>query len=775
MDRKKFKKKSSIQQFIEDAGTKIYFYGAVAVLFTLYTGGILTQITRMNFLEESNKVSVNPFIAIAANTESLRGLFIVLVFYLSVYLFFYFRNKDKNARDLTEDSRGFSTDGSSEYGQNKIMKENEARDYFEIEPYKIASRDDFSGFYVGKIVPEDNPKAKLKDKGVEAVIIPDDGKRICRAKDGRRMVRTIDGQRRYEKERMVGYSNSHIMAIGPSGSGKSYTVSLTNIFNYINKGHSIIVTDPKGELYSLTQWYAQQHGYVVKVLNLQSPQYSDSWDVLGELEKTADSLDIEILDMCQLIIDNTGSPDGKDDEAHKSGALNLLTALMFFIMLEMPRDKRQLGTVMDLLEYDDDTLNAMFEDAVHDLPKKPWRTYYGGSQAFRGNLRAGLANRLKTLQLDSVRQMTGVSDIDILLPGRQKCIYYCVMEDVKSTLKFISSLFFSNMVNSLLNDARRKIDGRLDIPVHFILDEFATIGVLPDFDRKLAMVRSAGMSMVLIFQTLTQIQALYPTGWETLVANCGTLMCLRCVDLTTADYLSKRAGTSTINVEQMRMARPIMDVMFVPTEWQISEGVNKRETITVGEVLTFAEDEVLVFANGADAFFVKKLPYPELVDNDEILEHRKNVNQNAPLWREKQRLDATKFAREMPITESYQESRSARTRKNQPDVRGDIEVESSMNNQAKEVEKQTRQIDDVGERIDEAMAKVANELFNMDDTASDSQDDVFDNLNAQSSFKDYDPNEESTNMSDSEDTPSGRKSIGESNISKKSEKLAEDF
>ena len=93
MDRKKFKKKSSIQQFIEDAGTKIYLYGAVAVLFTLYTGGILTQITRMNFLEENSKVSVNPFIAIAANTESLRGLFIVLVFYLSVYLFFYFRNK----------------------------------------------------------------------------------------------------------------------------------------------------------------------------------------------------------------------------------------------------------------------------------------------------------------------------------------------------------------------------------------------------------------------------------------------------------------------------------------------------------------------------------------------------------------------------------------------------------------------------------------------------------------------------------------------------------
>lgn len=186
--------------------------------------------------------------------------------------------------------------------------------------------------------------------------------------------------------------------------------------------------------------------------------------------------------------------------------------------------KVSLGGVYDLLSQEEEDLVTKFEVLPDDNPaKKPWNIFITASPNLRGNLKLGLGTRLRVLQDNIVQTITGVPDISLTLPGETPCAYYIIMPVMHKTYRFISSLFFSCLFDKLFDLAMSCKSQSLDVPVNVIMDEFIAIGKIPDFEQKLATVRSAGISISMIFQNLAQLQEEYPNGmWESLLSNCTT-------------------------------------------------------------------------------------------------------------------------------------------------------------------------------------------------------------------------------------------------------------
>ena len=146
-----------------------------------------------------------------------------------------------------------------------------------------------------------------------------------------------------------------------------------------------------------------------------------------------------------------------------------------------------------------------------------------GSPNLRGNLITNLSVQLQLLQSDLVKTVLSTDGIDLELPGKEPTALFCLFPDNHDTYRFVVSLFFSMLFTRLADLADRNTTNgrRLDVPVNFLLDEFPSIGVIPDFDRKIATIRKRAMNVTMIFQDITQLQNNYRDTWVTLVSNCS--------------------------------------------------------------------------------------------------------------------------------------------------------------------------------------------------------------------------------------------------------------
>lgn len=631
-----------MKKFLMKYQGKVSFIIGGFVFITLYLGGLLSQLSSPKSIM-GEKLGLSIFLPhkclFALFTVGFHGLICVLLIYAALGLWLYTRWIDKHRFNTEDDDRGFKIDNSGTFGTSSLMRPESIKDIFcEVEPL-----DRTNGIILGKF-------SKAGARGEDLIVsIPLDGKHYKYNSLGQLALTTnSSGQRVPIREKLATNGNRHMMIIGVPGSGKSYCFSRPAIFQAIKSGESVIVTDPKGELYSDTSVYAEEHGYTVKIFNLAYPQGSDSWDALGEIDGS--QLNIEAQNFANIIISNTSNPGAKGDEVYSNGEKNLLTALILYVLtsdsFKATGKPKTLGSVYELLTYSDEMLESLLGgptdadgnplgDPEANKPfKGPWKLYSTASPNMKGNLKLGLGVRLQTLQDEVIKNITGTKDIDLIQPGKSKCLYYVIISDMNDTFKFISSLFFTCLFSKLVEYSRQQPSGQLPVPVNVIMDEFIAIGKLPDFDKKLATVRSARINIYMIFQTLAQLQQNYPDGlWETLIGCCYTFMCLSCGnDMGTAEYLSKRTGTMTTALENLRVDKPMIDIGNVPSSVSHSYSAGERQVLQPVEVIKLAgqQQKNLVMIAGSDVFAVEKFGYPELVNVDEL--KTVNMYEHCPAW-----------------------------------------------------------------------------------------------------------------------------------------------
>lgn len=266
------------------------------------------------------------------------------------------------------------------------------------------------------------------------------------------------------------YFNKNICVFGSSGSMKTTAFLLTNLLELSKYLKSIIVTDPKAEIYRTTSSYFRNIGYVVKVFNLKDMRHSDRWNPLAENENIND-----VQTSANVIISNTQKKSGKD-EFWPRAEENLLKAFLFYF-LQILVDQNNLTNIYKKIAGGDiNEIDAMFKGLPNEHPAKmSYNIFASGSDTIKASVITGLGTRLQTFQNEDLQRLTSASDIDLTLPAQKPCIYYVVTDDMNGAYDFLSSLFYTFLFIKLVRFADSRPNGKCDVDVFCFLDEFANI------------------------------------------------------------------------------------------------------------------------------------------------------------------------------------------------------------------------------------------------------------------------------------------------------------
>ena len=410
-------------------------------------------------------------------------------------------------------------------------------------------------------------------------------------------------------------TNHHIMCVGASGSGKTFTFAKDYCLQTIRRKESIVVTDPDGGLTRDMATSFMNAGYCVRILNLKDLSLSDGWDCLKSV-RNGKMIETTAQMFSHIVISNI--MDAKTQSIYKDGPKSLLTALILrcLICKDVAEEDKNIRTVYNYLMHDDaaEFLDAMFDDQKIPVDEKaclrPYQAAKSASANLWGNLVTNLTIGLNLLQSEQVCNLLTTDDIDLLLPGQRPCAYFCQFPDSHDTFKFIVALFFSMLFITLINDAGNNgKDRKLDVPVDFLLDEFPSIGTIPDFDRKMATIRKRAMNVCMIFQDITQLQNNYQTTWATLLSNCSTLVSLGINDEFTAKMVSSRIGDTTVNVRTNQ--HKAMETLLKNNEFlhNWSSGEGKRALVGLDEAFKMGKNDSIIIFQGHNPILAKKYPH----------------------------------------------------------------------------------------------------------------------------------------------------------------------
>lgn len=408
--------------------------------------------------------------------------------------------------------------------------------------------------------------------------------------------------------------NKHVAVFGASGTGKSRCYSRNCFIQAVKNRESVIVTDPKGELFEDTAQFFRNNGYVVKIFNLVNPEKSDSWNCLKEIKGN----EIIAQVFADTVIRNTIIGAGKSDHFWDNSEMNLLKALILRVErgeIFKKLNKQNMGTVYELLTKasGESGLDELFNPRNLTPDEKcciaPYNIFKQAAENIRGSIILGLGTRLQVFQNEVIKKITEYDDIDLSLPGKHPCAYFCIMSDQDSSLNFLSSLFFSFLFIDLVRYADLN-GGKCDVNVNFILDEFPNIGQIVDFTKKISTVRSRGINISVIFQAISQLENRYPNGmWQEILGNCDTHLFLGCNDPKTAQFISDRAGEVTIKVGSSTLSKNSKLSLLAKRGVRESEGEGKRKLLTVDEVMRTPIDECLIVFRSQNALRAYKYDY----------------------------------------------------------------------------------------------------------------------------------------------------------------------
>lgn len=431
--------------------------------------------------------------------------------------------------------------------------------------------------------------------------------------------------------------NKHIAVYGASGTGKSRAFVRNYMLQAAARGESLVITDPKGELYESMAGYLESKGYDVKMFNLVNLEYSDAWNCLMEISGADQTTTAQIF--ADVIIQNTSAAKNAGDFWAQC-EMNLCKALCLYVRqnpafannctmaqvynILTTTSPAQMDRMFSEIEYNDKTEASILA----------YNIFKQASDNVKGGVVIGLGSRLQVFQGSTVKKITSHYEIDLTKPGKEKCAYFCITSDQHSAFDFLAVLFYSMMFIKLVEYADSQPGCRCKVPVNFVLDEFPNIGAIPDFTKKISTIRSRDLNVCVIFQNIAQLQNRYPYGkWEEILGNCDTHIFLGCTDATTAEFISNKTGTATVMVqsqaEEKSLFSPIGGV-----EYKSTHSIGKRNLLTPDEVMRLPGDTELIFIRGQNPLRLYKYDY-SLHPESKMLVNTP-VNAHLPEWKKRE-------------------------------------------------------------------------------------------------------------------------------------------
>lgn len=404
--------------------------------------------------------------------------------------------------------------------------------------------------------------------------------------------------------------NKNVCVIGGSGTGKTRFYVKPNM---LQMNASFVCTDPKGTIVNEIGMALKNVGkYKIKIFNTINFKKSMRYNPLRYVENEQDVLKL----VNTIIANTTGEGEQKNEDFWVKAERLLYQAYLSLIITKFPKEEKHLGTLIDLISYstvqkDDEEYKNPLDYLFDELEKedsnhfavKQYKLYKLAAGKTTKSILISCGARLAPLNIPALRDLISEDELDLHTLGNKgrKTALFVIVPDTDDTFNFIVAIMYSQLFNMLCTIADENYrDHKLPTHVRFILDEFANIGKIPNFEKLIATIRSRNISASIILQTLSQLKAVYKDNAETITGNCDTTIFLGGKEKSTIKALSEDLGKETINDYNESKTRSNND--------SYGQNYSKlgRELMTQNELLTMERDTCIVQILGKNPFKDKK-------------------------------------------------------------------------------------------------------------------------------------------------------------------------
>ncbi len=400
--------------------------------------------------------------------------------------------------------------------------------------------------------------------------------------------------------------NMNILVIGGSGSGKTRFFLKPNI---MQMNTSYVITDPKGEILRDVGYMLKENGYKVRVLDLVDIKNSNRYNPFHYLDKDKEE---NVLTLITTIMNNTNDGKKGNDPFWESSERLLLQAIFFYILKVGKKEEQNIAMAMKLLtlinpnkkDSERDILDIMFERYEerhgYDTAIKCYKGFQSAAGKTMSSILISVNARLSTFLIGKIDKLMCEDELLLDKLGTEKTALFIITSVADTTFNSIASMVYTQLFQVLDYEANRNHGGSLPIQVRFLLDEFANLGKIPNFEKILAYARSLNIGIIPVFQSLGQLKEMYEKSYESIVDNCDTMVFLGGKGNTSTEYVSKMLGKATIanNTSNKSFSKE--------RSVSINETVLGRSLMTDDEIARMDSSECLVFIKGLKPFKDKK-------------------------------------------------------------------------------------------------------------------------------------------------------------------------
>ena len=425
--------------------------------------------------------------------------------------------------------------------------------------------------------------------------------------------------------------NKNSLVVGIPGDGKTFTYVKPNI---MQENSSFVITDPKGLLVREVGSMLENDGYTIKVFDLVNLTNSDTFNVFNYMKS-----ELDIDRVSEAIVDGTKKSDKQGEDFWAQAELLLMRSLLGYLYFDSQISgyTPNLSNVSDMLrniqridKKKPSPVEKMFEALDKELPDnyacKQWELFNNNFQSeTRTSVLAVASARYAVFDHKEVKTLIERDTMEMDKWNIEKTAVFITIPETNKAFNFLASLMFAMMFDVLTHQADDMLQGLIHqdkelLHIQFIIDEFANIGKIPNFNEVLASIRSREMSAKIIIQAISQLQAMYHNDWKTIINNCATILYLGTQDKETMEYFSMRSGKQTINVKNRSVSRGRNGSMSESNQIQM------RPLMTPDEIARIGVDEALLFIAKQNVLKDKKASVFDHPKAKELANHHTDDN-----------------------------------------------------------------------------------------------------------------------------------------------------
>ena len=360
--------------------------------------------------------------------------------------------------------------------------------------------------------------------------------------------------------------NNNTLVVGGSGSGKTVSYVLPRLLEA--RHSSLIVTMTKTKIKKMTEELLRGRGYQISCLDFVKPENSTVyWNPLSSIKTWTDCTQL-----AQNIVLSNPQREKSNDPYWNETATALLSSLIAFCLCK--NKNADMADVMNLFHklkcIDDSSARTTLDNVFEEFEKVAgsdhyviacWRIFYVAPFRTASCILSTLAATLNTLFTEDVCKLLKKDDkkrkLEIESLANQKEVLFLITSPVNKILHCLVNIFYSMAFGRLFEYAQEQENEELDVPVHFIADDFATGCVVNGFDEYISVFRAAGISVSLLIQSEAQLEDIYGNKARTIIDNCDTYLFYGCNDIRTAKTIAEKVDKATCEVLNMPIGKEI--------------------------------------------------------------------------------------------------------------------------------------------------------------------------------------------------------------------------